>query len=305
MFKSWIKTLPLINLWAENRQLKADLDISTSQNLLAIDCLSKQILNSGQLNLNKALTVDNCSKPITVSLTSYAQRVTNVHHTIISLLNQSRRPDRLVLWLAEDEYNRESLPTNLLQLEQYGVEIAYCQDIKSYKKLLPALEQYPDDILITFDDDVIYPLNQIARLVDAHVQHPTSIICHRAHRLVKNNKGKPLPYAEWELDATDPQQSYDLLPVGIGGVLYPPHCLHAEVFNQQAFMELCPTADDLWFKAMSLKAQTQIKLVDDPLPYEQYLQLPHAFYDSLWQQNKFNNDKQLKALLNAYPELTF
>jgi hypothetical protein len=41
------------------------------------------------------------------------------------------------------------------------------------------------------------------------------------------------------------------------------------------------------------------------LPYAHYLQLPHARQDSLWQHNKFTNDKQLKALLNAYPELTF
>jgi len=305
MFKSWIKTLPLFNLLAENRQLKADLAISISQNLLAIDCLSKQILNSGRLNINKALTVANCSKPITVSLTSYAHRVANVHHTIISLLNQSRHPDRLVLWLAEDVYSRASLPPHLLELEQFGLEIGFCQDIKSYKKLLPTLERYPDDIVITFDDDVIYPADHIERLLNVYDQYPKSIICHRAHRILKSKNGKPLSYAEWELGATEPQQSYDLLPVGIGGVLYPPHCLDAEVFNQQAFMALCPTADDLWFKAMSLKAQTQIKLVDDPLPYKQYLQLPHAFYDSLWQQNKFNNDKQLKALLKAYPELTF
>lgn len=305
MLKTWLKTLPLISLWAKNRRLQADLAISISQNLLAIESLSNQLLSSEKLTLSKPSNLACQTRPITVSLTSYSERVVNVHHTIISLLNQSVRSDRLILWLAEHEYSRESLPSALLQLEQYGLEIRFCADIKSYKKLLPALEQFPEDLLVTFDDDVIYPSNQIERLLEAHQQYPTSIICHRAHKILKNKQGNPLPYNQWQLDAEQTEPSDDLMAVGIGGILYPPHCLDSEVFNQQAFMTLCPTTDDLWFKAMSLKAGTQVKVVDNPLPYEQYLQLPHAFQNSLWQQNMLNNDKQLKALLNAYPELTF
>lgn len=305
MLKSSIKALPIINFITKNRQLKADLVNSIHQTQLAINRLSKHTMHSTELGLNKDSHIVTSSPDVTVSITSYAKRVKNVHHTIISLLSQSCRPDRLKLWLAEDEYSRATLPLHLLQLEQYGLEIGFCQDIGSYKKLLPTLECCPDDIVITFDDDVIYPPDQIEQLLKGYEQYPNSIICHRAHRIIKNNIGKPLPYAKWELDSTQPNLSDDLLPVGIGGVLYPPHSLHKEVFNQQAFMQLCPTADDLWFKAMSLKANVKVKLVDAPLPYIEYLQLPHAFQDSLWQRNMFNNDKQLKSLLNAYPELTF
>ena len=44
-------------------------------------------------------------------------------------------------------------------------------------------------------------------------------------------------------------------------MLYAPGHLHPEVLNELAFMSLCPKADDVWLKAMSLMANVACKKV--------------------------------------------
>ena len=88
----------------------------------------------------------NMDNDIVVSLTSYGRRVrTNVvYYTLVSLLRQKTQPDKILLWLAEDEWNDEIIPVKLKRLKEKGVEILYCRDIKSYKKLIPTIKEYPD-----------------------------------------------------------------------------------------------------------------------------------------------------------------
>ena len=51
------------------------------------------------------------------------------------------------------------------------------------------------------------------------------------------------------------------LALGVEGVLYPPNSFDEEVLNEQVFLSICPTADDLWFKAMELRAGTNVRHV--------------------------------------------
>ena len=101
---------------------------------------------------------------IIVSLTTYGRRVSDtVYYTIISILKQTMRPDRIILWL-DDSWNDYTIPEKLKQTRDYGVEIYYYKDIKSYKKLIPTLKIANKDIIITVDDDVIYNKNLISSL---------------------------------------------------------------------------------------------------------------------------------------------
>ena len=50
----------------------------------------------------------------------------------------------------------ENLPRDLLKLRSFGLTIDWCENLRSYKKLIPAIEKYPDDIIVTADDDVFY-----------------------------------------------------------------------------------------------------------------------------------------------------
>ena len=142
-------------------------------------------------------------KRIIVSLTTFPQRINTVHKTIKTLLNQTLKPNKVILYLALSQFEKkeEELPNNLLKLKDYGLEIKWCEDIKSYKKLIPALEEFKDDIIITFDDDIYYPKDVVENLYNAHLAYPFAICSNRIWRIeVKNNfiKTKAAPYLYWK-----------------------------------------------------------------------------------------------------------
>ena len=64
---------------------------------------------------------------------------------------------------------KDDLPNSLLALEDDKFEIRWVnEDIRSYKKLIPALKNFPTDVIITADDDVIYPEDWAERLLKSY-----------------------------------------------------------------------------------------------------------------------------------------
>lgn len=149
---------------------------------------------------------------IIVSLTSYKPRINDVKYTIYSLLNQSFPPDKLILWLDEDSFpqREENLPQDLLNLEQFGLTIDWCENLRSYKKLIFALEKYPDDIIVTADDDLFYRPDWLKILYAEHVKYPDCIVAHRIHRLRLNTQGNLYPYTAWhpEIKSLTPPDAF-------------------------------------------------------------------------------------------------
>ena len=136
---------------------------------------------------------------IIVSLTSYKPRINDVKYTIYSLLNQTFPPDKLILWLDEDSFpqREKNLPRDLLKLKSFGLTIAWCENIRSYKKLIPALEKYPDTLIVTADDDIFYRPDWLKILYDAHAENPDCLVAHRAHRIHLDKQGNLYPYIAW------------------------------------------------------------------------------------------------------------
>ena len=93
-----------------------------------------------------------------VSLTSFPARIELVWMTIASLMNQTMKPKKIILWLSEEQFQtEESIPQTLLALRKRGLEIRFCEDIKPHKKYFHTMQEYPDDIVVTVDDDIFYP----------------------------------------------------------------------------------------------------------------------------------------------------
>src|SRR5688500_19351966 len=74
----------------------------------------------------------NLSGELAVSLTSFPPRFDSLHLTLACLLDQSIRPDRVILWIAHQDMER--LPVAVTSLEDRGLEIRECDDLRSYKK---------------------------------------------------------------------------------------------------------------------------------------------------------------------------
>ena len=192
--------------------------------------------------------------PVVVSLTSYKPRLGIVDITIRSIFNQSYLPEKIVLWINENEM--ELIPKRLKTLENDFFQVKETSLTTSHKKLIHTIEEFPQTAIITIDDDVIYPSNLVENLYKQHLEHPTHIIGNMVRKIGYEN-GEIAPYKHWSI-VKDSALSDKNLAIGGSGILYPPGALHKDVQDVKTFMQLAPRADDLWFKVMALKNNTSV-----------------------------------------------
>lgn len=242
-------------------------------------------------------------KELIVSLTSYNRRIFQVSLVLESLLEQTLKPNRIILWLDRDEFSEESdLPLTLLSLKKRGVQIEYCDNLKSYKKLIPTLERYPDSLIITADDDIIYPNDFVERLYKSYKHHPDEVNYYRGHRM-KFANGELLPYNKWDIETEKATSSIYNFPTGCGGVIYTRELLDNEICKPDIFLNIASTADDVWFKAMSLKKGVKCRQVELECPFRDKF----IFLDAMDDMGLANinlignkNDEQIQAVFSRY-----
>lgn len=241
---------------------------------------------------------------VVVSLTTYGKRLFDVSFTIESLMQQTRKPNRIILWLG-NELKTTKLPSSLELQKKRGLEIRFTEDIKSYKKLIPALVSFPEAVIITVDDDVIYDYDIIDRMISSYMKTPDRIHACRVHKMVFNKKGTLDPYNTWEMCSCDSRNPPVLnFLTGVGGVLYPPHCLDMDVLNKEVFLSICPTADDVWFTAMALRNGTFINKIETRnIKGEDYVENTNVQDVALSKINTGDNgknDSQIRAVFEKY-----
>ncbi|MEP7221690.1 MAG: hypothetical protein ABI673_03370 [Novosphingobium sp.] len=198
--------------------------------------------------LQSAARSHNLDTELIVSLTSYPARFATLALTLRGLLDQTVRPDRTVLWIAHADH--AMLPADVLALSGHGLEIRLCDDTRSYKKLVAALQAFPGAAIVTADDDVYYPPRWLETLLAAATDAPGAIVAHRAHHAHIGHDGRFAAYANWDMAVASPGDDPPgrlLFPTGHGGVFYPARSLDPRVCDVALFTALCPTADDVWF----------------------------------------------------------
>lgn len=209
-------------------------------------------------NVNNRLNIKKNNDEFIVSLTTFPVRIDKLWLTIESLLRQSVKPDRIIIWLYEGEFDGESsLPKELLEQKKRGLEIRFCnENIMPHKKYYYTMLEFPEANIITIDDDKIYPKNLLSKLIKYHKKNPNTILSTISRKIeVKNNK--LLPYKYWKQQVENIKPSYSYLPIGAGSVLYPKNSLHHDVLDIETFSTLSPRADDLWLKIMAIKKNTK------------------------------------------------
>ncbi len=237
------------------------------------------------------------SRRLIVSLTSYPPRFPTLAYTLKCLLSQSVRPDALVLWLAAPDIAK--LPHEVRRMQAHGLTIEKAPDLRSYKKILPALEQFPDANIVTADDDVYYWRTWLEDLIDGGVRS-NEVRCHRAHRIRLTEDGYPRPYIEWKFDTAAGPASSLTFATGVGGVLYPAGSLHRDVLDVATYQRLCPHNDDLWLYWQARRVGSKVMKVGPhrrfvPWAGSQQVALQHDNLDPV-----NGNDPQIARLIAHY-----
>lgn len=238
------------------------------------------------------------SLPVIISLTTYPPRLKTVFLTIESLLNQTLKPHKIVLWLSSQEINTQDIPKNLLKLKPRGLEIRFVdENIKSYKKLIYALAEFSHCLIVTADDDFLYPHWFLQGLYQSYQQYPDCISAYRC-RMMSRNNGQLSSYNSWQF-ATQKHPSTQLFPTTGGGALYPPNSLNKKA-QDRAFIKLCPLADDIWFKAASLLNNTKVVMVKETSIDFPIIYTKNSQQQTLWQKNITQNNPQIKAVFDYF-----
>jgi hypothetical protein len=167
-------------------------------------------------------------------------------------LRQTQKPDKIILWLSKEQFpSFKKLPKHLLELQNRGLEIRLCdQDLRSHKKYYYVIQEFPEDLIITVDDDVFYHSELIEKLVNLHVKFPDCVCTNSCSEILISDK-QIQPYVLWKQYTIAENPDDQIFPIGMGGILYPPKVLNPEVLNSNVFLNICPLADDLWLYVMT------------------------------------------------------
>ncbi len=201
--------------------------------------------------------------PAVVSITSYGHRLKHVHYTIQTIANGSSKPRRIILWISHADTHL--ITTELRDLLRRGLEINYTADYGPHTKYYPycrsaATSHSPELLLVTADDDQLYPPGWLAALIDSAASEPQPVIvAHRAHRIRVEN-GVVSPYKMWSWEGGTESPSYANFATGVSGVLYPAEFIRriGEIDSAE-FTEFARLADDPWLHSRSVLFKIRTK----------------------------------------------
>jgi len=191
---------------------------------------------------------------LVVSLTTIDSRLDLLKKTIVSIFNQTLRPDSIHIFYSTDpflydkgipetviqEFDNEIQLVNFSQIPLYFTKTS---NIGPYRKLIPALKTYTDSVIITIDDDHEYEKTFLDTYMYLYSKHKC-IICSGARmfdlkRFIKNDYNIPSDFPIMHI-----------IPEGFGGILY-----HTSMFDEQfinydysLLSENILKNDDLYFR---------------------------------------------------------
>ena len=211
------------------------------------------------------------TKEVIVSMSSSPARIQNAALAIRRIYEQTKLPDKVILWLAVSDFpgKLKDLPGDILKLvSEKGLSVRWCEDdLKSHNKYFWVLKDNPDALIITVDDDILYHNRLIENLYLSYLLYPRAVSAARVCLLPVSQMGEIPPYDSWPIvnDAYVSRVSMQFFAIGRGGVLYPASLFTQawNLFDQNTIQRTCLYEDDLWLKAMELVAEIPVAVSEE------------------------------------------
>ena len=244
-------------------------------------------------------------RQLIVSLTTFGPRIDWCGPAIESIMEQTVKANRIVLWLGHEFEKPHMIPADLRMLERRGLEIRFTDDYGPATKLIPSLKAFPNGIIVTVDYDRLYTYDLLDKLMRGHYRQPEAVVTDWEDGISIGTDNRPTYILNLK-HKPEGKPTMHTVALGVAGVLYPPHCMHPDVTDIDTLMQVSPKADDLWFKIMQLRAGTPVYCVGTTLPDgERLISMEHHSTElSLYRYNLLQNgnDHQLAKLHERYPE---
>lgn len=218
---------------------------------------------------SRSSLVSNRSKFV-VSLTTYGSRFNYVFLTIESIFFQEVKPSAIYLWIYKDDKPSAITKWFLEKQIKRGLNIQYVEkNTRSYKKLSYILSETncSFDFVITADDDVFYPKHWLRNFVD-HKNVNTHVLCNRGRVITfEKDTAHVIPYKYWPLANVTNNLKNLILPTGVSGISYPIKSLDHRISAFETIDELCPYADDIWYKMVTTSNGYQSIILNNRLDH--------------------------------------
>jgi len=204
-----------------------------------IDIINEQNINfydNKYINLKRS----NLKRKIIISLTTIPSRINKLKPTLISLLDQTNKVDKIYI----------NIPYKTIKGKKYNIpewlnklhNIKINRVVKDYgpaTKLLPVLKK--DAIIIVVDDDVIYGSRLVEDYINMFKKKNCALTTFGA--FVKNNH----LVDEWPTFMRFREAQYVDILMGHNSFLVTPEMFPKNVFNFEKAPKECIWSDDVWF----------------------------------------------------------
>lgn len=198
---------------------------------------------------------------LTYTLTSFPDRIDTVQHTLKSLFTQSLKPDRVILWLAKEEFDGNEFPQSIKDFQKIGLEIKFCENMFGHKRYYKLIEeQKENELVVMFDDDILFPKNLVERLYDTWKENPQCIVCDRGQVLTFENDGSVMNPGRWSTNSNVgiKKPSFRVLASPGGGCLIPKGALYKDASNTEIINKYALKTGDIWLMFMAAQNDTKI-----------------------------------------------
>jgi hypothetical protein len=228
-----------------------------------------------------------------ISFTTIPSRIEHIKPMVDSVLNQSIKPDEIVLWIARS-YRRSNhnVETKIPDfIKNSNISVKYCEDVGPFTKLYYSLKQewhHKDTIIVTVDDDVFYPKHWLKGLLKQAKRTPDKAIGYRGRIL--NDK---LDYNS-SLKVTNAPTfrpiKVDII-TGTWGALYKVKFFDEAIFSEEV-IKANFMVDDIWITGHLAKNNID-RIVIKNVGVKLFQEIHEI--DGLWYENRVNdnNNKML------------
>lgn len=237
--------------------------------------------------------------PIVVSLSSEEDDFDNLQYVLYSLFNQKIAPDKVVLWIS-DRYELSELPYSITKFIKSGLDIRFVDDAGSYTKVIYALREFNDSIIVTADEKIYYPKNWLLKLYYSYISNPQDIHVHNAVKVLCD-RDKIHSVKEWKLYANQETALFKYYPAEAGGVLYPPFCFTKDILRKDIYRKKANVSWELWAWVMSAVSERKTRIVKNHIKNFATVSLFRSYktYSNILN-NPVQTDQKLKTLLEYY-----
>lgn len=201
------------------------------------------------VNINKRET------QIIISISSERENFKDLPKTIYSILNQSLKPDRLILWLDSEYEDKLNLPYEITQFVKNGLEIRFVDNMKLYSKTMYALKEFQEAVIVTAVENQYYPKNWLETFYLSYIANPEDILAMHALQVLRQDNILRL-----EKNSVL-GSSYANIFCERYGILYPPKCFSTELFRKDIYLKYSQYSQEAWLWVMALISNRKIRVL--------------------------------------------